>query len=185
MPGKKKQLSNPFSTGGGGNHFEAHVQASFAALMLSNGFAPSLPCWPISRIKLQGKYDGFDTDDMIVFIEKTVGGQQRKLLAQIKHEVSITATGKVFGEVIQAAWHDFNNASLFTPGQDCIALITGPLSGTDINGARGILEWARHRSSAEEFFRTVEMSNLSSDEKRAILNFLSIVLLPMQRSLAK
>ncbi|MDR3599269.1 MAG: DUF3375 family protein [Desulfosporosinus sp.] len=24
-----KQLSNPFSTGGGGGHFEAHVQASF------------------------------------------------------------------------------------------------------------------------------------------------------------
>lgn len=165
----KKELSNPFSTGGGGNHFEAHVQASFAALMLSNGFAPSLPCWPISKIKLQGKYDGFDTDDMIVFIEKSVGGQQRRLLAQIKHEVSITATGRVFGDVIQAAWNDFNNPSLFTPGQDCIALITGPLSGTDINGARGILEWARHRSSAEEFFRTVEMSNLSSDEKRGKL----------------
>lgn len=33
-----KQLSNPFSTGGGGGHFEAHVQASFVLLMLTGGY---------------------------------------------------------------------------------------------------------------------------------------------------
>lgn len=166
MPGKEKKLSNPFSTGGGGGHFEAHVQASFVALMLTNGFAPSLPCWPILKIKLQGKMDGFDTDDMIVFVEKLGGDQQRKLLAQIKHTVAITTAGKVFGEVIQAAWNDFNNPDLFTEGSDSIALITGPLSNTDISGARGILEWARHTNSAEEFLRMVDMSNLSSKDKQ-------------------
>ena len=66
---KKKNLSNPFSTGGGGPHFEAHVQASFVALMLTGGYAPCLPCWPIAEIKLQGKIDGFDTDDLIVVVE--------------------------------------------------------------------------------------------------------------------
>lgn len=40
MGKKGKQLSNPFSTGGGGLHFEAHVQASFVVLMLTGGFAP-------------------------------------------------------------------------------------------------------------------------------------------------
>jgi hypothetical protein len=29
---KSKNLSNPFSTGGGGPHFEAHVQASFVGI---------------------------------------------------------------------------------------------------------------------------------------------------------
>jgi len=169
LAGKKKQLSNPFSTGGGGNHFEAHVQASFVALMLTNGFAPTLPCWPILKIKLQGKADGYDTDDMIVFVEKIGGDQRRKLLAQIKHAVPITSTNKVFGEVIHAAWSDFNNPKLFTEGSDAIALITGPLSNTDISGARGILEWARHTNSAEEFLRMVDMSNLSSDDKRSKL----------------
>ena len=65
---KKKNLSNPFSTGGGGVHFEANVQASFVALMLTGGHAPCLPCWPITEIKLQGKIDGFDTDDLVVFV---------------------------------------------------------------------------------------------------------------------
>jgi hypothetical protein len=47
MNPNKKQLSNPFSTGGGGEHFEAHIQASFVVLMLTGGYAPCLPCWPI------------------------------------------------------------------------------------------------------------------------------------------
>src|SRR3972149_5244280 len=72
-----KQLSNPFSTGGGGGLFEAHVQASFVALMLTGGFAQCLPCWPIKKIKLQGKYAGYDTDDLIVFVEKPDGEQTR------------------------------------------------------------------------------------------------------------
>jgi len=35
MSMNEKKLSNPFSTGNGGGHFEAHVQASFVALMLT------------------------------------------------------------------------------------------------------------------------------------------------------
>ena len=67
---KSKKLSNPFSTGGGGGHFEAQVQASFVALMLTAGSAPCIPNLPISKIKLQGKFAGYDTDDLIIFVEK-------------------------------------------------------------------------------------------------------------------
>lgn len=34
------QLSNPFSTGGGGLNFERHVQAGFIVLMLTGGVVP-------------------------------------------------------------------------------------------------------------------------------------------------
>jgi len=55
MSKKIKQLSNPYSTGGGGGHFEAQVQASFVALMLTRGSAPGLDAGPIVKIKLQGR----------------------------------------------------------------------------------------------------------------------------------
>lgn len=151
-----KQISNPTSTGGGGSHFEAHVQASFVVLMLTGGFAPCMPFWPIKKIKLQGKFEGFETDDLIVFVEKEGSEQKCKILAQIKHSINITAKDKVFGEVIQAAWRDFNNHGLFIKERDIIALVTGPLSATDINDVRTILEWARHSENADEFFRKVE-----------------------------
>ncbi len=161
-----KQLSNPFSTGGGGGHFEAHVQASFVALMLTGGSVPCLPGWPISKIKLQGRFAGYDTDDLIVFVAKRGSGQTRKMLAQIKHSISITANSKVFGEVIQAAWNDFNNPDVFTRGNDVFALITGPLSVSDINDVRTLLEWARHAENADEFIKKVDQTHFSSESKQ-------------------
>jgi hypothetical protein len=166
MSKNNKQLSNPFSTGGGGGHFEAHVQASFVTLMLTGGYAPCLPCWPIKEIKLQGKIDGFDTDDLIVFVEKYETKEGCKLLGQIKHSIQITRGNHVFSEVIQAAWNDFNNPRVFTKGKDIIALITGPLNATDYSSVQWLLDQAKHTKSIDEFYRNVQTANFSSDKSR-------------------
>lgn len=113
MSRTSKELSNPFSTGSGGPYFEAHVQASFVALMLTGGYAPCLPCWPIAKIKLQGKIDGFDTDDLIVTVERSETRERHKLLGQVKHFIAFTKGSALSGEVIQAAWNDFNNPKMF------------------------------------------------------------------------
>ncbi|EPN8565419.1 hypothetical protein ACT35X_003261, partial [Enterobacter hormaechei] len=156
-----KNLSNPFSTGGGGVHFEAHVQASFVALMLTCGNAPCLPCWPIVEIKLQGKIEGFDTDDLIVVVENPTGKEKQKLLGQIKHSISITQGSAIFGEVIQAAWNDFNNPEVFNRKKDVIALITGPLSSTDTHNVKWLLSQARHTKNVDEFLRNVRQAKFS------------------------
>lgn len=170
MSGSGKKLSNPYSTGGGGGHFESHVQASFVALMLAGGYAPCLPCRPIRKIKLQGKFAGYETDDLIVFTQENNGAEASKLLGQVKHSIAITEGDGVFGEVIQSAWIDFNNEKIFNKRSDVIALITGPLSSTDSGDVRTILDWARHAESAKEFFEKVELAHFSSATKRAKLN---------------
>lgn len=48
--GALKQLSNAASTGGAGSGFETEVQACFAALLATGGYAPALPTWPIVRV---------------------------------------------------------------------------------------------------------------------------------------
>jgi hypothetical protein len=159
-----KKQSNPFSTGGGGVHFEAHIQASFVVLMLTGGHAPCLPCWPIKEIKLQGKIDGFDTDDLVVFVENTNNSDRRKLLGQVKHSMSITLGSTSFGEVMQAAWNDFNNPKVFTKGKDVIALITGSLSATDTRNVQWLLNQARHTRDVAEFFIHVQRANFSPDK---------------------
>jgi hypothetical protein len=167
MNSKNKQLSNSFSTGGGGGNFETRVQTAFVALMLTGGFAPCLlPLWPIKKIKLQGKYAGYDTDDLIVFAKSPDAEKEIKLIGQIKHSLKITEGDKIFGEVLQAAWSDFKNPKVFIEGSDSIALITGPLSATDIEDVRTILEWARHSESAEDFLTKVDQANFSSKVKR-------------------
>lgn len=170
-----KQLSNPFSTGGGGGHFEAHVQALFVTLMLTGGYAPCLPCWPISKIKLQGKIDGFETDDLIVFVENTDTKESRKLLGQVKHSISFVKSDKQLQEVMNAAWSDFNNPRVFNKSKDAIALITGPLTAIDFQTVPWLLNQAKRTQSAEEFFRHVEQANFSpskSDEKLGVIHSL-------------
>jgi hypothetical protein len=161
-----KQLSNPFSTGSGGARFEANIQATFVTLMLSGGYAPCLPSWPIVEIKLQGAVAGYATDDLIVFVENPANNERRRLLGQVKNSISITPKDKLFAEVIQAAWNDFNNPSVFTKGKDVIALITGPINATDTDGVNGLLEQARHTRDADEFLTQIDRANFCSDNVR-------------------
>jgi hypothetical protein len=163
-----KKQSNPFSTGGGGPTFESRVQAAFTVLMLTGWAAPCLPSWPIKKIKLQGRYAGFSTDDLIVFAEQPRTGREAKLMAQIKHKVSITERDETFAEVVQAAWSDFNGTD-FDTNTDAFALITGPLSAADIDNVRPVLEWARFSENEKEFLGKVGTANFSSDAKRAKL----------------
>jgi len=163
---KTKQLSNPYSTGAGGSNFEARVQTSLVTLMLAGGFAPCLPNKPISQIILQAKHAGYQTDDMIVFVQNSNNETPCKLLCQIKHTIKITENNSIFADVIQSAWLDFINTKIFTRGKDSIALITGPLTVTDTYDVRTILEWARYAVNSKDFFRKVELTNFSSNAKR-------------------
>ncbi|MCG8345124.1 MAG: hypothetical protein MI685_08205 [Chlorobiales bacterium] len=163
---KKKNLSNPSSTGGVGVHFEGHVQASFVTLMLTGGHAPCLPCWPIVEIKLQGKIDGFDTDDFIAVVENVNSKEKRKLLGQIKHSISVTDSCTLFGEVMQATWNDFKNPKIYAKGRDIICLITGPLNKTD-SEVVWLLNHARaNPNDPDRFFRNIATANFSSVIKR-------------------
>ena len=161
-----KNINSPLATGGAGYHFENCILASFVVLMLSGGHAPCLPCYPIVKIKPQGRIDGFETDDLIVFVENPQTKEQRKLLCQVKHSIAITNSDTEFGEVIQAAWNDFNNSTIFTKNKDAIALITSLLSKTDIECVRYLLEQARATASADEFFRHIEQANFTSNTTR-------------------
>jgi hypothetical protein len=161
-----KEISNPFSTGSGGPRFEVQVQSAFAALMLAGSFAPCLPCLPIRRIRLQGRQAGYATDDFIAYVADSSQPDERRLLAQIKHGISFTKSNKKFGESVAAAWKDFNDPASFTRKRDAIAIIAGPLSATDIEDTRRILDWARSCALPHEFFEKVNTTNFSSQDKR-------------------
>tara|TARA_R110002124_G_C8968578_1_gene514781 strand:+ start:1782 stop:5303 length:3522 start_codon:yes stop_codon:yes gene_type:complete len=161
-----KELSNPFSTAGGGVNFETRVQASFAVLMLAGGYSPCARPWPISAVHLQAKHLGFDTDDLVVEAQENGTGRKSRVLAQIKHDVSFTVGNKTFGEVVASAWYDFENS--VDAEFDAIVLITGPLSGTDLE-LRTLLEWARSSTDHDDFFNKVKLSKFSSSNKQAKL----------------
>ena len=160
-----KKQSNPFSTGGGGPNFETRIQAAFAVLMLTGGPAPCFPLYQIVKLKLQGRYADFNTDDLIVYLKQAQTGAEAKLLGQIKHSISITVSDTTFAEVLHRAWEDFNG-EFFNSARDAIALITGPLDATDCNHVRPILEWARHSENEVEFIEKINTQKFSAYKKR-------------------
>jgi hypothetical protein len=135
--------------------------------MLTGGFAPCLPCWPINEIKLQGKVDGFDTDDLIVFIRAPNGGETRKLLGQVKHGLQI-GDNERFRAVIQAAWDDYRNPGVFTKGKDIIAAISDGLSTAELAAVQSVLGEAQHPST-EEFIRRIDLARYNSETTRDVL----------------
>lgn len=155
------KLANSVSSGGGGHHLEAHYQAMFLVLMLTGGYAPCLPTWPIVELKLQGKVDGWETDDLVITVEHPTRGQRRRLLGQVRRTVSVTNGNRAFARTIHAAWRDFNNPRLFTKGDDVLALMTGPLSGVDAESVPWVLGHARATSSVDQYMRDVGTANFS------------------------
>ena len=89
------EISNPFSTGGGGQFFEAKVQASFLLLMLVGGRVPCLPSGRVQSVRLQAKQAGFETDDVAVTV-LTDTGIEHRLLAQIKHHAVVPLRTRSF-----------------------------------------------------------------------------------------
>lgn len=139
--------------------------------MLSGGESPCFPNCSIVKIQLQGKIDEYNTDDLIVSSENPNTKRKHKLLGQIKHSIAITKENSTFGEVIEGAWNDFNNPKVFTKETDAIALITGPLSKTDLETVR-LLHQARAIYNPSEFFRHIETEDFCSNQKRKKLDVL-------------
>lgn len=114
--------------------------------MLAGGCPPYFPGFSVKKIKLQGKVEGFETDDLIVSLEKNDRSkEQRKLICQVKRSVSVTKSNKDFSEFLRAAWKDFHNSSMFTQGKDAIALMTGPLSEMDARNVQRMENILRNR----------------------------------------
>lgn len=167
MKNEAKQLSNSFSTGGGGVIFETRVQAAFVALMLSGGVCPCLPYpWPIAKVALQARHLDYETDDAVAFARNDDTGEECRLLFQIKHSISFTKRDPQMPDVMGAAWRDFNRSTHFDPQKDSIALVTGPISKTDQNSVCRLLEIARASSDESDFFAKKDQSKIVSKTQR-------------------
>lgn len=157
----RAEQSNPFSTGGGGVNYEISVQTYFTASMLLEWKIINLKAERVEKIKLQGRYDGYDTDDCIIF-----GDNGNKMLCQIKHSISITKNNTILKEVIKSAWNDFNNSELFNIQNDCIDIIVSSLSKVDIESLKTINIWANSCENESEFVKKIYTNKFSSEEKK-------------------
>lgn len=166
MVSSTKEQSNPFSTGGGGVVFENKIQAIFTLALLADAPIPGLPhAARATSLKLQAKYEGVNTDDLVVEAVDNAGTTCR-LYGQVKHEIKIgSSEDSTFSEVMASAWKDFSGQR-FNQETDCIALIVGVLPKNDVNNTLPVLEWARYSSDAAEFILKSQTKGFTSEAKQ-------------------
>lgn len=153
--GVPKALSNPSSTGSAGPAFEVQVQAAFVVALATGGFIPAVPPWPVVEVRLQSGILGYKTDDFLVTVKHPVSDEKVRLLGQIKLGVRVTEGDATFGEVMTAAWADYNNPALFASGIDTLALITSHLTAADGTTLQWLTMQARE-VGAQEFIARVD-----------------------------
>ena len=132
--------------------------------MLTRGSAPLFSGMSVVEVKLQTRIDGYQTDDILVFLGNERSKERRKLLGNIKCSMKFTKSNDSFGDVIQSAWNDFNNPDVFVKGKDVIALITGLLNRTDKENVSWLLDQAKYVPNADIFFRRVKTKNYSPEK---------------------
>ena len=158
------KISNAFSTGGGGVHFENQIQAMFLLSLLIDGFCPAMN-ERTKRVCFQAKRLGFDVDDLVIY---TFGNPiDKKLLCQIKHSITISSRNKTFQEVIASAWSDFKKEE-FDKNNDQIAVVVAQISSSAQKSLRFLHAQAISAVDEIDFLNRVEQPLYSSaDNKKA------------------
>ena len=163
LPPGEKQVSNPFSTGGGGEKLQDLVGAYYLTALLLGLVPRGIESGRTSRVRFQRLYEQELMDDLICDVETTVG--LRKIALQLKNDVSFGEKSKVFTEVITACWGTFVDPD-FRPGEDRMGFGLGVQQTVVSRHYQQVLHWARLSESAASFLRRIDTPNLSSNEKR-------------------
>lgn len=167
---KDGEVTNPFSTGGGGSVFELKVDAGLLSLLLVGGQIPAVEDVRFGELHLQAEHLGYKTDDAVVIGSDRIGNQHKQLWS-VKHEVKLTESNVVFQEVIADAWEDFLASERFDQNLDMIVLATAPLPRT-ARHLITILELARASDSSTSFYTRVGREGFASQKGKSYVNLI-------------
>lgn len=157
-------ISSPISTGGAGHFFEQHVGAQFLALLLVKGIPPILKNCQVEQVHFQTEHLGWNTDDLLV-IGKESEGQNRKLVAQIKRNFTISSNNDSCRKAFCDFWKDFNN-NKFNPTHDRLALITLRGTNTLLDKFASLLDCARASANESDFRNRLSQDGFISKKAR-------------------
>ena len=165
---------SPIATGGGGEHFEQHVDAFALALLLVRGMPPIISDTSVVAVHLQARHLGWRTDDLLV-IGETGAGERKTLAAQVKRNFTISATNDECRKTFGGMWDDFMAVGRFNASIDRLAVIT--LHGTSalLHTFNSLLDCARASRDAPDFFRRLELTGYYGGALLATWNLFNLL----------
>jgi hypothetical protein len=102
-------MASPYSTGGGGTHFEARVVAYYLAAILGESPARGVPGqYAVQALTQRAAFD--DPLDDIIVTGLLDNGQRGKLRLQIKSDLSFTPSDADWVAVLHQAWDTYEGS---------------------------------------------------------------------------
>ncbi len=160
-------MASPYSSGGGGSHFEATVVSYYLAALLCELPARGLLGNVVTSTRTQRGELGAPLDD-IVLSGSTEDGEATVLHLQIKNQIAFTAGDANWINVLQRAWDTFA-AGDFDGTRMRFGVGIGRYSARADDHYQSVLSWARYSDSADDFFLRIEKQDFSSEEKIAFV----------------
>ena len=167
-------MPSPYSTGGGGTHFEARVAAAYLAAVLCEAPARGLPGQQAKAVRTQTAAHGEPLDDIVVE-GSFADGRATKLSLQVKSEVRFTSNDPEWVAVVQAAWDTFAQPD-FDVALHRVGLAIANYDAKIDKYYQSVLTWATHSADAADFFQRIGKRDFSHAEKRNLVEAIQTIL---------
>jgi hypothetical protein len=169
MAASAKQLTSPFSTGGGGDDFQFQVGAYYLAGLLLRHVPRGLDAGTLAEVRFQRLYEGVPLDDLVCAANTAIGSSQ--LVLQIKKDLTFGDKDETFSEVMAACWQTYISPR-FDRGKDRFGIVLGVYQTKVDRHFQTVLTWARNSSTAPAFLGRIGKDRLANQAHR---EFVSLV----------
>lgn len=161
------RTSNPYSTGGGGTHFEARVVAYYLASVLCEAPVRGLLGLHAVEVRTQRAAFGDPLDDIVV---TGIGedGHGTKLHLQIKSTLTFTENDAEWVDILRCAW-DTWSAGSFDSERERFGVGIGAYNTRVDRHYQSLFSWAGHSINGEHFVDRIEKEDFSHADKRAFV----------------
>ena len=164
----REMLASPTSTGSTGVHFEAKVAAQYLLSLLSSIRGRGLPGATVTEVRVQQAPEGTPLDD-IVIVGTTSTGETAQLDIQVKHKASFSQSDRVFKDVCGQIAETIQQPDFFN-NKHMMGIAIARSSAKIDSAYQDVLTWARELSSAESFFKRLEMEFVANNDMRAFVS---------------
>ncbi|TSD87573.1 ATP-binding protein [Mycobacterium sp. KBS0706] len=167
-------MTSPYSSGGGGTHFEARVAATYLAAILSEAPARGLPAPLAIEVQTQRAAQDEPLDDIII-VGQLVDGTKTRLSLQVKSDIRFTTNDAEWIAVVQAAW-DTVSKPTFDAAHHRVGVAIANYSAKIDKHLQSVLTWATHSADAADFFQRLGRKDFSHTEKRTFVDSIRTII---------
>jgi len=160
-------MASPYSTGGGGVHFESRVVAYYLAATLTEAPARAVPGLHVTHVLTQRAAFGEPLDDVIVS-GISEEGRPTKLSLQVKSTLTFTENDDEWVAVLAQAWATFTSGT-FDAARNRVGVAISSYNARADKYYQSVLAWAAHSPSGQDFVQRITRKDFSHADQRSFV----------------